>query len=98
MDVKTKPHFKKLIEIIKEDSFLTALDYDYQITRFRHLLMNWFMEDVEYLKAPAYTSITGSPACDDFQRVHNSKYYTAIYTGAMFKERLTEIQLKQARS
>ena len=94
MNIKTKPHFKKLIEIVKEDGLLSALDYDYQITRSRHPLMNWFMEDVEYLKAPIYSSITGSPACDDFQRVHHSKHYTATYSGTMFKERLAELQLR----
>ena len=31
MDVQTKTHFKKLMEIVKEDGFLTALDHDYQI-------------------------------------------------------------------
>ena len=94
MNLKTKPHFKKLIEIVKEDGLLSALDYDYQITRFRHPLMNCFMEDVKYLKAPSCSSITGSPACNDFQRIYYSKHYTAIYSGIMFKGRLTELQLK----
>ena len=94
MNIKTKPHFKRLREIVKEDGLVSALDYDYQITRSRHPLMNWIMEDVEYLKAPDYSTISGSPARDDFQRVHHSKHYTVTYSGAIFNERLEELQLK----
>jgi hypothetical protein len=88
MDVKTKPHFKKLIEIIKEDGFLSALDYDYQITRSRHSFLNEFMEDVEYLKSPIMSWY------GDNEREHISKYYTAKYIGGFGRERLAELQLK----
>jgi hypothetical protein len=88
LDIKTKPHFRKLIEIIKEDGFLTALDYDYQITKYRHPLFNFFMEDVEYLKTPSL-SWHG-----DNEIVHNSKYYTAKYVVSFNKQILAELQLK----
>jgi len=94
MEVKTRQHWKNLIEIFKEDGFLTALDYDYQITRARHPLFNWFMEDVEYLKTPYMSDIKGSPARDDCIRIHHSKYYTTTYKGGWGRERLVNLQLK----
>jgi hypothetical protein len=88
MNIKTIQHFKKLLEIVRDDGFLTALDYDYQITRSRHPSVNWFMEDVEYLKTPAVSWYSNN------ERVHTTKYYDARYAGGFGKERLVELILR----
>ena len=88
MKVKTTQHFKKLIDIIKEDGFLTALDYDYQITRAKDPFLNWFLEDVEYLKAPIVSWY------GDKEREHTYKYYTAKYVGGFGREKLADLKLK----
>lgn len=90
----TKTHFKKLIEIVREDGILTALDYDYQLTRLRNPLFNRLMEDIEYLQPPTQSHFIGSPARKDFLRIHDSKYYVAFYSGAIFHERLVDLILK----
>jgi hypothetical protein len=89
MRIDTKEHFSKLSEIIKEDGFKKALDYDYQVTRMRHPLMNWFFEDVEYLVPPVATMVY-----ENHRREHISKHYTAVYSGEWGKERLVELYLK----
>ena len=52
------------------------------------------MEDVEYLKKPCISSIDWSPTKDNFKKIHYAKHYTATYLGAMFRERLVELELK----
>ena len=90
MEVKTRQHWKKLKDILKADGFLTMIDYDYQITRARHPILNWFLEDVEYLKEPPVTYFNG----DNCRRKHITKHYTAIYEGGWGRERLVGLQLK----
>jgi len=93
MIIETKQHFKKLIEIVKETEFLSALDYDYQVTRYRHS-SNWLLKDVEYLKEPKCTSIIKSHVPNECKRVYESEYYFATYHGAKFNAKLVNLKLK----
>ncbi|MFC1768712.1 hypothetical protein ACFLZX_03015 [Nanoarchaeota archaeon] len=57
MEVKTKEHFKKLAEIVIESkSLLTALDYDFQVTRSRHKYLDTAcaMEGIYRLKDSSF--------------------------------------------
>ena len=88
--IQTKLHFRRLREIFKEDGFLAALDYDFQITRARRPFLNWLLEtaDLEYLKRP-FISWHG-----DNVREHLYQYYTARYTGSFGRAKLVYLELK----
>lgn len=73
MSVNLKSHLKKLARITREDGILTALDYDYQVTRNENLLLNGLFGRLEYLKGPI-VSWNGKG-----EREHTAKHYVAVY-------------------
>ncbi|MEK6940847.1 MAG: hypothetical protein AABW49_03025 [Nanoarchaeota archaeon] len=89
MKVNTKEHFNKLAKINLEEGLLSALDYDFQVTRRRHSFMNNLCAylGITYLKKPVITYTDDHSDLIDYVK----RSYTATYNSLGKLVRLTLI-------